>query len=71
MKICGNQFVYAGIISIAISLAGKLFDLNFEPVYKSFAITPIFLLIVGLFFIIQSKTFSHAISLKNENDLMV
>lgn len=71
MKICGNQFVYAGLISIVIFLTGKNFDLNFEPIHKSFSITPLFLIIVGLFFIIQSRTLSYAISLKNENDLVV
>lgn len=71
MKICGNQFIYAGIISIIILLTGKLLDLNIEPFYKSFSITPIFLLIVGLFFAIQSRTLSQAIIIKNENDLMV
>lgn len=71
MKICGNQFVYAGLISIAMLLIGKLLELNIEPIYKSFSITPIFLMIVGLFFVIQSRTLSLAINLKNENDLVV
>jgi len=71
MKICGNQFVCAGVISILILLIGKFLDLDFEPIYKSLSITPIFLMIVGLFFAIQSRTLSHAINIKNENDLMV
>jgi hypothetical protein len=45
--------------------------MDFEPVYKSFSITPIFLMIVGLFFAIQRKTLSQAIRLKNENDMIV
>jgi len=71
MKICGNQFVYAGLISIVMLLIGKLLELNIAPIYKSYSITPIFLLIVGLFFVIQSRTLSLAINLKNENDLVV
>jgi uncharacterized membrane protein YvlD (DUF360 family) len=71
MKICGNQFIYAGMISILTVLTDKLLNLNIEPVFKSLSITPIFLMIVGLFFVIQSKTFSQAIRIKNENDLMV
>ncbi len=71
MKTCGNQFIYAGLISILTVLTDKLLNLNIEPVFKSLSITPIFLMIVGLFFVIQSKTFSQAIRIKNENDLMV
>lgn len=71
MRICGNQFVYAGLISIVMLLIGKLLELNIAPIYKSYSITPIFLLIVGLFFVIQSRTLSLAINLKNENDLVV
>ncbi len=71
MKICGNQFVYAGLILIIILATGKTLNLDFEPIYKSLSITPIFLVIVGLFFTIQSRTLSIAINIKNENNLMV
>ncbi len=71
MKITGNQFTYAGMISLVTILSQKLFDLNFEPIPKSFSITPIFLIIIGLFFAIQSKTLISAIRIKDENDLIV
>lgn len=74
MKITGNHFTYAGLISVLIILSEKFFNLNFDPVLpipKSFSINPIFLIIVGLFFTIQSQTLRKAIKIKDENDLMV
>jgi hypothetical protein len=59
------------MISTRIMMTGKLLEINFDPIYNSFSITPIFLIIVGLFFVIQSKTLSHSVRLKNENDLIV
>ncbi|MBN2777826.1 MAG: hypothetical protein JXR36_09290 [Bacteroidales bacterium] len=71
MKITGNQFTLAGLISLIIILTEKLFDLHIETIPKSFSITPFFLIIVGLFFTIQSQTLLKAIKIKDENDLMV
>jgi len=71
MKISGNQFTYAGIISLLIFLSKRLFDFNFESIPQSVSITPIFLIIVGLFFTIQSKILLKAISIKDENDLTI
>lgn len=71
MKKCGNMFLFAGIFSVLLFLTGKFLNVIYEPVYSSFSITPIFLMIIGLFFVIQSRTLSHALIIKNENDLMV
>ena len=71
MKKSGSQFTYAGIISLLIFLSKRLFDLNFEFIPQSVSITPIFLIIVGLFLTIQSKILLKTISIKNENDLTI
>jgi len=71
MKKTGNQFTLAGLISLIIILTEKLFDLQIETIPKSFSITPIFLVIVGLFFTVQSQTLLNAIKIKDENDLMI
>ncbi len=71
LKISGNHLISAGLISILTLWTGKLLNLDLEPVSHLFAITPVFLIIVGLFFLIQSKTLLQAIRLKNENDLTV
>ena len=71
MKISGTHFISAGLISVLTLWSGKLLNLNLEPVYRSFVITPVFLIIVGLFFVIQSKTLLLAIRLKSENDLTI
>lgn len=71
IKKSGNQFVVAGILYVLVFLLSKLLNLQLKPIYDIFSITPIFIIIVGLFFIIQSKVIHQAISFKNENDLMV
>lgn len=71
MKKTGIHFTLAGLILLITILTEKLFDLQLEPITELFNVTPIFLVIIGLFFIIQSQTLLEAIKMKNENDLMV
>ena len=71
LKMSGIHFISAGLISVLTLWSGKLLNIDLEPVTRLFAITPVFLIIVGLFFVIQSKTLLHAIKLKSENDLTV
>lgn len=69
--ISGYHFIFAGILLLLIKLSEKLFQLNFESLPKSFSITPIFLIMVGLFFIIQSEILLKAIDIKGENDMTI
>jgi len=71
MKITGNNFTSSGLILLIIMIIDRFFNLHIDPIPKSFSITPIFLVIVGLFFIIQSQTYLKAIKIKDENDLTV
>ncbi|HKJ79840.1 MAG TPA: hypothetical protein VKA10_09905 [Prolixibacteraceae bacterium] len=67
----GYHFIIAGILLLLIILSKNLFQLNFESLPKSFSITPIFLIMIGLFFTIQSEILLKAIDIKSENDLMI
>lgn len=69
--ISGYHFIFVGILFLLLILSEKLFQLNFESFPKSFSITPIFLIIVGLFFTIQSEILLKAIEIKGENDLTI
>lgn len=69
--ISGYHFIIAGILLFLIKLSENLFQLNFESIPKSFSVTPIFLLMVGLFFILQSEILLKAIDIKGENDLTI
>ena len=70
MKITGSQFIYSGLIAFLALLLGRLFDIDVEPI-NTIQITPIFIIIIGLFFTIQSKALLLAIKIKNENKLTV
>jgi hypothetical protein len=69
--ISGYHFIIAGILLFLMKLSANLFQLNFESIPKSFSVTPIFLLMVGLFFILQSEILLKAIDIKGENDLTI
>jgi len=71
MKISGNQFVYAALISVLVWLVAEFFDFDYKSVYKLLSINPVFLMIIGLFFTIQSKTLYQAVRLKSESDLTI
>lgn len=71
MKITGNYFIYAALISALVSLVATFFDFDYKSVDKLLSISPVFLIIVGLFFTIQSKTLHQAVKLKSENDLII
>ena len=74
LKNSGRHFVLVGILSM-LGLAGKwivnLFDGNMQLTLGSNALLAIFLVLIGLFFIIQSSTLYQAKAIKEENELMV
>lgn len=70
----GNHFLYTGIISFILFAAlwiSKLVGGKFKLIYDNNLLIPLFLTIIGMFFIIQSKTLNMAKGLKEENDLTV
>jgi len=70
MQSSGNQFVYAGLLSILGWTLGLIFNIAIDP-SNTLRIIPLFIIIIGLFFTIQSKALLSAIEIKNENDLTV
>lgn len=74
LKTSGTHFLLAGIMFIIIMILGwigKLSDGHFELVYDVNLMIPLFLMIIGLFFIIQSETLLLAKNFKEENELTV
>jgi len=74
LKKSGNHFLYTGIISFILVIAiwiSKLYGNQFELIYDINLLIPLFLTIIGMFFIIQSNTLNLAKGLKEENDLTV
>ena len=74
LKKSGSHFIYAGILSFIILFAlwlGKLLGGSLELTYDNNLIIPLFLSIIGLFFIIQSETLALAKDIKEENELTV
>jgi len=70
----GTHFLFTGILSFFVILLlwiGKLMEGKFELGYDTSLIIPFFLMIIGLFFMIQSKTLLLAKNIKDENDLTV
>ncbi|PTM02968.1 MAG: hypothetical protein DA405_11745 [Bacteroidetes bacterium] len=70
----GNHFLLSSLISFALILAqwiGKIVDGKIELGYDQELLVPLFLAIIGIFFIIQSGTLDLAKSLKEENELTV
>ncbi|MFD1550953.1 hypothetical protein DNU06_04880 [Putridiphycobacter roseus] len=73
-KNTGNHFLATGIITTALLLANgvnHLFNGKLIFSYDLTFIIPMFLMIIGLFFLIQSKSIRLAKSYKEENELTV
>ena len=70
-QISGFHFIIAGILLLLINLSEIFFQIYFESLPKSFLITSVFLIMIGLFFIIQSEILLKAIDIKDENDMTV
>ncbi len=74
LKKSGNHFLLTGIISFAlytILWLNKLYGGKFELIYDTNLLVPLFLTIIGMFFIIQSNTLNLAKNIKEENELTV
>ena len=74
LKISGTHFLLAGVMFVVIMILrwiGKLRVGLFEFVYDINLMVPLFLMIIGLFFMIQSEALLVAKNFKEENDLTV
>ncbi len=74
LKKSGSHFLYTGIIYFLIKLTNWLNNINIGKLDFSFndsSFIPLFITIIGLFFIIQSRTLILAKEMKEENDLTV
>ena len=74
LKISGTHFLLAGVMFVVIMILrwiGKLRAGLFEFVYDINLMVPLFLMIIGLFFMIQSEALLVAKNFKEENDLTV
>jgi hypothetical protein len=74
LKKSGNHFLLTSLISFALIFAqwiGKRVNGKIELAYDQELLVPLFLAIIGIFFIIQSSTINLAKSLKEENELTV
>ena len=74
LKISGTHFLLAGVMFVVIMILrwiGKLRAGLFEFVYDTNLMVPLFLMIIGLFFMIQSEALLVAKNFKEENDLTV
>ena len=74
LKKSGSCFIYAGIISFILVVAiwvSDLYGIQFELLYDVNLFIPLFLIIIGMFFIIQSNTLNLAKNFKDENELTV
>lgn len=74
LKSSGNHFLASGIISFALVVAiwlNKLYGGKIELIYDANLFVPLFLTIIGLFFIIQSNALDLAKNIKSEHELTV
>jgi hypothetical protein len=74
LKISGTHFLLAGVMFVVIMILrwiGKLRVGLFEFVYDTNLMVPLFLMIIGLFFMIQSEALLVAKNFKEENELTV
>lgn len=74
LKKSGNHFLLTGIISFTLYTVlwlNKLYGGKFELIYDANLFIPLFLTIIGMFFIIQSNTLDLAKNIKEENELTV
>ena len=74
LKISGTHFLLAGVMFVVIMILRWIDNLRvglFEFVYDTNLMVPLFLMIIGLFFMIQSEALIVAKNFKEENDLTV
>lgn len=74
LKKSGNHFLLTGIISFALFFIlslNKLYGGKFELIYDSNLLIPLFLTIIGMFFIIQSNALVLAKNIKEDNELTI
>ena len=74
LKISGTHFLLAGVMFVVIMILrwiGKLRVGLLEFEYDTNLMVPLFLMIIGLFFMIQSEALLVAKNFKEENDLTV
>jgi hypothetical protein len=74
LKKSGLYFIVFGIASLLLSIgiwAMKLYNGSFQLLYDSGTIIPLFVTIVGLFFLIQSRALLSGKFYKQENDLTI
>ncbi|MBU3026047.1 DUF2975 domain-containing protein [Zobellia galactanivorans] len=74
LKKSGNHFLYTGIISFILFATlriSKLGEGECELIYDNNLLIPLFLTIIGMFFIIQSNALHLAKGIKEENELTV
>ncbi len=74
LKKSGNFFIFSSIgyfISTLTVFISKLYGGNIQFIYDSDSIVPLFVCIIGVFFIIQSDVIIAAKKNKDENDLTV
>lgn len=86
LKKVGNLFVFIGVSTILIRVIAILYFQSMGPVIEGYGysilktvgvltssidVTTLFLMIIGLFFLLFSNTFKNARSLKQENDLTI
>ena len=74
LKISGTHFLLAGVMFVVIMILRWIDKLRvglFEFVYDTNLMVPLFLMIIGLFFMIQSEALLVAKNFKEENELTV
>lgn len=74
LKKSGNHFLITGSISFGLYVVlwlHKLYGGKFQLIYDANLFIPLFLMIIGIFFIIQGNTLDLAKSIKEENELTV
>lgn len=70
----GKHFLLTGIISLILYLilwVHKIYGGKVALIYDTNLLVPLFLLIIGMFFIIQSDTLNMAKNINEENELTV
>lgn len=74
LKKSGVHFLVAGIISFALFAAHwvkKILGGNIDLIYDTNLFIPLFLTIIGVFFIIQGNTLDLARNINDENELTI
>lgn len=71
LGLTGKSFITASLISIAVPFFYKMFEGKLEAAADFSMSSPLFMLGLGLFFIVLSEVFANAKNLKKENDLTI